>query len=322
MLVLGIAAFAAVVVGTSALAVVNAQDEQEHREEELAEEEAHDGQAEEAAGGDAAPGGQPQQVEQDEPPPPPSSAAALEVTSPEDGGLIFEPDGLEAQAGSVTIAYSNPSPVPHSLAVEDAGRRASSARRDGLLGRRGGGQPSTSWRRASTCSSAPSPATARAGWRAISPSTESLANWRLRFENWRFRSRLTIARAIGSWNYTESSSRSRLAVSGACLPRWLPIRSATFEDAVLVLLPQTHSARRLEPLDVTASSWAASSDRAVADAVAGVRFRSLPAHLSAEMTLSHHRGSLRTSAMNAQTSLTGRAISMLLVILIPLQTLT
>jgi uncharacterized cupredoxin-like copper-binding protein len=41
------------------------------------------------------------------------------VTSPDDGGLIFEPDGLEAEAGNLTIAYSNPSPVPHSLAVED-----------------------------------------------------------------------------------------------------------------------------------------------------------------------------------------------------------
>jgi plastocyanin len=116
-LVLGIAAFAAIVAATGALAVVNAQDEQEHREEELAEEEAA---AAEEAPPPPAPGGQPQQVEQGEPPPPPSGAAALDVTSPEDGGLIFEPDGLEAQAGNVTIAYSNPSPVPHSLAVEDA----------------------------------------------------------------------------------------------------------------------------------------------------------------------------------------------------------
>lgn len=127
-LVLGIAVFAAVVVATSALAVVNAQDEQEHREGELAAEEkeaAEEGaatQGEEAPGGEApSPGGQPQQVEQDEQPPPPSSASALNVTSPEDGGLIFEPDGLEARSGNVTIAYSNPSPVPHSLAVEAAG---------------------------------------------------------------------------------------------------------------------------------------------------------------------------------------------------------
>jgi plastocyanin len=115
-MVLGTAAFAAIVVGTSAYAVVNAQDEQEHREKELAEEEAT---AEEEPP-PPAPGGQPQQVDEDEAPPPPSSAAALNVTSPDDGGLIFEPDGLEAQAGNVTITYSNPSPVPHSLAVEAA----------------------------------------------------------------------------------------------------------------------------------------------------------------------------------------------------------
>jgi plastocyanin len=117
-LVLGSAAFAAVVVATTALSVVNAQDEQEHREKELAEEEAT---AEEAAPPPPpAPGGQPQQIEAGPPPPPPSSASALDVTSPDDGGLIFEPDGLEATAGNVTITYANPSSVPHSLAVENA----------------------------------------------------------------------------------------------------------------------------------------------------------------------------------------------------------
>ena len=117
-LVLGTAAFAAIVVATTALSVVNAQDEQEHRDKELAEEEAT---AEEAPPPPApAPGGQPQQVNPNEKPPPPSSASALDVTSPDDGGLIFEPDGLEAQAGNVTITYSNPSSVPHSLAVESA----------------------------------------------------------------------------------------------------------------------------------------------------------------------------------------------------------
>ena len=55
-LVLGTAAFAALVVGTTAYAVVNAQDEQEHRDKELAEEEAT---AEQEAP-PPAPGGQPQ----------------------------------------------------------------------------------------------------------------------------------------------------------------------------------------------------------------------------------------------------------------------
>ena len=83
-----------------------------------------------AAEATPSPGGQPQQVEPSEPPPPPSSASALDVTSPEDGGLIFEPDGLQAQAGNLTITYSNPSPVPHSLAVE-GGRDSARPRRTG-----------------------------------------------------------------------------------------------------------------------------------------------------------------------------------------------
>jgi plastocyanin len=118
-LVLGTAAFAAVVVATTALAVVNAQDEQEHREKELAEEEAT---AEEEAAPPPAPAGQPPAagVGEQQPPAPPAAASSLDVTSPADGALVFDPDGLEASAGSLTIAYSNPSPVPHSLAVESA----------------------------------------------------------------------------------------------------------------------------------------------------------------------------------------------------------
>ena len=117
-LVLGTAAFAAIVIGTTAFAVVNAQDEQEHRDKELAEEEAT---AEQEAP-PPAPGGQPQPAGggKQQPPPPPAAAATLDVTSPADGSLVFDPDGLEAKAGSLTIAYSNPSPVPHSLAVENA----------------------------------------------------------------------------------------------------------------------------------------------------------------------------------------------------------
>ena len=117
-LVLGTAAFAAIVIGTTAFAVVNAQDEQEHRDKELAEEEAT---AEQEAP-PPAPGGQPQPAGggKQQPPQPPAAAATLDVTSPADGSLVFDPDGLEAKAGSLTIAYSNPSPVPHSLAVENA----------------------------------------------------------------------------------------------------------------------------------------------------------------------------------------------------------
>jgi plastocyanin len=119
-LVLGTAVFAVVVIGTTAFAVVNARQEQEDRDEELAAEEAaaEEATAEEAA--PPAPSGQPQQAGQDQQPPPPSTASELAVTSPDDGGLIFEPDGLSAKAGTLTITYANPSPVQHSLAVETA----------------------------------------------------------------------------------------------------------------------------------------------------------------------------------------------------------
>jgi plastocyanin len=115
-MVLGTALFVGVVGATTALSVVNARDEQEHREKELAEEEAT---AETEAAAEEAPppaaGGGAQQ-----PPAPAGAASSLDVTSPSDGGLVFDPDSLEAQPGSLTITYSNPSPVAHSLAVEDA----------------------------------------------------------------------------------------------------------------------------------------------------------------------------------------------------------
>jgi plastocyanin len=99
--------FAAIVVVTLAFAVDLSEEEQAHREEELAHEEQ---QAEAEAGGGeagtetgAAGGGQ-----------------ALAVDSPADGALVFEPNGLEAQPGSLTIDYTNPSSVPHSIAVATA----------------------------------------------------------------------------------------------------------------------------------------------------------------------------------------------------------
>jgi plastocyanin len=111
-LVLGTAAFAAVVVATTTLSVVNAEDEQEHRDKELAEEEA--AAAEEAQPPPPAGGGKQQ------PAPPATAAATLDVSTPSDGSLVFDPDGLDAKPGSLTITYSNPSPVQHSLAVESA----------------------------------------------------------------------------------------------------------------------------------------------------------------------------------------------------------
>jgi plastocyanin len=120
LLIVGTAVFAAVVVGTTSFSVVNAREEQDHREAELAGEEA----VTEAEGGAPAPApspaGQPPAAGggSQQPPAPPAAASSLDVSSPEDGSLVFEPDGLEANAGALTITYSNPSPMPHSIAVE------------------------------------------------------------------------------------------------------------------------------------------------------------------------------------------------------------
>ena len=116
------AVFGFLVVSSAAYAVANASEEKEHRDAELAEEEAEaeeDVAAEElAAPTETAPseadGGQPPGSGT-----PPEPAAELAVNSPEDGSLVFDPDALESAAGMVTLAYANPSPVPHNIALED-----------------------------------------------------------------------------------------------------------------------------------------------------------------------------------------------------------
>lgn len=113
--------FAAIVVGTMSFAVVKSKDEQDKRREELAKEEgtaqAEAGQA--TAPAPPSPAGQPQASGggNQQAPTTPAAATSLDVSSPDDGSLAFDPDGLEAKAGTVTITYSNPSPVGHSIAV-------------------------------------------------------------------------------------------------------------------------------------------------------------------------------------------------------------
>ena len=101
----GIVLFAAVVATTMAFAVVKSNDEQDKRNAELAKEEP---QPETSGTTGARPG-----------PLGPATGAteSLDVSSPADGGLVFEPNGLMAKPGNVTITYDNPSPVPHSIAV-------------------------------------------------------------------------------------------------------------------------------------------------------------------------------------------------------------
>ena len=145
----GTALFAAIVVTTMAFAVVKSKDEQDKRNAELAKEEPQQTPASGAQTGTTPASG---------------GAEALDVSSPADGGLVYQPNGLIAKPGNVTITYDNPSPVPHSIA---------GARNGNVLGEV---QPftagsnrliSTTSPRASTSSTAPFPATARPEWRAI-----------------------------------------------------------------------------------------------------------------------------------------------------------
>src|SRR5262245_46384121 len=91
--------FALVVGTTMAFAIVKSVDEQDKRNDELAKEE----EAQAEAGGGAEAG-----------------AETLAVSSPADGSLVFQPDGLSAKPGNVDLEYDNPSPVPHSIAVATA----------------------------------------------------------------------------------------------------------------------------------------------------------------------------------------------------------
>jgi plastocyanin len=99
-----IALFAAVVATTMAFAIVKANDEQKSRNDKLAEEE-------HAAAGTTTTAGQSQGG---------AAAEALDVSSPADGSLVFQPNGLTAKPGNVTVSYDNPSQVPHSIAVATA----------------------------------------------------------------------------------------------------------------------------------------------------------------------------------------------------------
>ena len=122
-LLVGVTAlFAAVVATTMAFAVVKSKDEQDKRNEELAKEEA---EAQPENSGEATPptpGGEPQASGggNEQAPEAATPSETIDVSSPADGALVFEPDGLEAKPGNLTIDYDNPSPVPHSIAVATA----------------------------------------------------------------------------------------------------------------------------------------------------------------------------------------------------------
>jgi plastocyanin len=110
--------FVAIVGTTMAFAIVKSVDEQNKRNDELAKEEpSNSGESQPVT-----PGGQPQASSggNQQPAQQPESVEALDVSSPSDGSLVFQPNGLQAQPGNVEITYDNPSPVPHSIAVATA----------------------------------------------------------------------------------------------------------------------------------------------------------------------------------------------------------
>jgi plastocyanin len=122
--IVGTAIFAAIVVTTMSFAIVKSNQEQKSRNEKLANEEVSGGQQAGASEGSPqppSPGGQPEASSGgNQQPAQQTTAQTLKVSSPADGGLVYQPDGLTAQPGNVTIDYTNPSPVPHSIAVATA----------------------------------------------------------------------------------------------------------------------------------------------------------------------------------------------------------
>jgi plastocyanin len=113
-----VALFVAIVGTTMAFAIVKSVDEQNKRNDELAKEQpSNSGEAQPVT-----PGGQPQASSggNQQPAQQPENVEALDVASPADGSLVFQPNGLQAQPGNVEITYDNPSPVPHSIAVATA----------------------------------------------------------------------------------------------------------------------------------------------------------------------------------------------------------
>jgi plastocyanin len=91
-----IALFVAIVGTTMAFAIVKSVDEQNKRNDQLAKEE---GTTSTTANG---------------------PVTSLDVSSPSDGSLVYQPNGLQAKPGNVAITYDNPSQVPHSIAVATA----------------------------------------------------------------------------------------------------------------------------------------------------------------------------------------------------------
>ena len=102
--------FLFLVVGSAAYGVSLAREEHEHREEEIfAYREEQAAEVEEAE----------EPVTEEPTDEEPVQGGTLALTSPEAGDLVFEPETLEAEAGEVVMEYTNPSEVPHNVAIEE-----------------------------------------------------------------------------------------------------------------------------------------------------------------------------------------------------------
>ena len=120
----GLALLIVLVGATTTFAVILSEEEQDERNEELALEAEEDAAAEaEEAQENPAPSGSPDEQAPVAPDqgPPEAKGKPLELTSPEDGALMFDPSELTAEAGTLEIDYTNPSPVPHNIAIEGGG---------------------------------------------------------------------------------------------------------------------------------------------------------------------------------------------------------
>ncbi|MDQ3729915.1 MAG: plastocyanin/azurin family copper-binding protein [Actinomycetota bacterium] len=113
LLIGGLGLMAFLVVGSAAFAVVLSREEHEVREVEIAEYREEQAAEEEPAAG--AEGSEVEEPTDSEVQP----TDGLALTSPDAGDLVFDPTTLEAEAGEVTIDYTNPSEVPHNVAIED-----------------------------------------------------------------------------------------------------------------------------------------------------------------------------------------------------------
>lgn len=103
------------VIGSCAFAIVLSREEQKHRREEVAEFRAEQAaEEEEEAGAEAGADADPEEPVQAQP----TDSTTLDLTSPDGGDLVFDQGDLEATAGEVVLDYTNPSEVPHNVAIE------------------------------------------------------------------------------------------------------------------------------------------------------------------------------------------------------------